>query len=120
MSHSSKIKLLERGRILGFRTYLYFIATDDPLININRVKLRVAQGGHSVPKDKIVSRYYRSLDLLMDAIRQTDRTYIFDNSSDGSEHTWIAEITHGSILEMKTGSEPAWFRRSVLDKIGIT
>jgi predicted ABC-type ATPase len=96
---------------------LYFIATDDPLININRVERRVAKGGHAVPKDKIVSRYYRSLELLMAAIHQTDRTYIFDNSSDGSEHTWIAEITNGNLIEMKTDREPAWFRKAVLDKI---
>jgi predicted ABC-type ATPase len=37
-------------------------------------------GGHPVPEDRIVKRYYRSLDLLMEAIKHTNRAYVFDNS----------------------------------------
>jgi predicted ABC-type ATPase len=37
------------------------------------VKSRVHLGGHDVPEDKIVSRYTRSLDLLLEAIRHTNR-----------------------------------------------
>ncbi|HET6402803.1 MAG TPA: zeta toxin family protein [Candidatus Kapabacteria bacterium] len=118
MSHPSKIELLAEARGKGYRTYLYFIATDDPMINISRVHQRVAQGGHSVPDEKIVSRYHRSLELLMPAIWQTDRAYVFDNSVDGQERTWLAEITNGTTLVMKENSVPAWFKRAVLDKIG--
>ncbi len=76
----------------------------------------MAQGGHSVPEDKIVSRYKRSLDLLMGAIRHTDRAYIFDNSVHNQADTWLAEITDGRVLEMKTDQMPAWFKRAVWDK----
>ena len=65
MSAPDKVALLEKARSLGYRTYLYFIATEDPQINIARVKSRVHLGGHDVPADKIVSRYARSLDLLL-------------------------------------------------------
>ena len=117
MSHPSKVALLERARGLGYRTYLYYIATDDPEINISRVRSRVKQGGHAVPEDKIVSRYHRSLALLMAAIRHANRAYIFDNSTDDRDRTWLAEITEGRELEMKTDHMPAWFKRSVWDKI---
>ncbi|HEY3762032.1 MAG TPA: hypothetical protein VGN23_09825 [Verrucomicrobiae bacterium] len=95
------------------------MATDDPAINLSRVRNRVKLGGHTVPEDRIVSRYHRSLDLLMDAIRHTNRTYIFDNSGDSAEgkQTWIAEITEGRKLELRTDKIPSWFKRSVLDKI---
>ncbi len=54
---------------------------------------------------------------IMDAIRRTNRAYIFDNSGDNQEkHTWLAEITEGRKLEMKTDEMPAWFKRAVLDK----
>ena len=82
MSHPSKVTLLEQAQRAGFRTYLYYIATDDPAINISRVRYRVKQGGHAAPEDKIVNRYHRSLRLLMDAIRHTNRAYIFDNSGE--------------------------------------
>jgi predicted ABC-type ATPase len=117
MSHPSKVRLLEQAQHASYRTYLYFIATDDPEINISRVRNRVKLGGHSVPEDRIAPRYYRSLDLLMDAIRHANRAYVFDNSGDNKKHTWLAEITDGKELELKSNKIPAWFKRSVLDKI---
>jgi predicted ABC-type ATPase len=119
MSHPSKVDILIQAQAADFRTYLYFVATDDPAINISRVRNRVALKGHDVPKDKIVTRYHRSLDLLVDAIRHTNRAYIFDNSGDSKDgkQTWLAEITEGKQLELKTDKIPAWFKRSVLDKI---
>jgi predicted ABC-type ATPase len=118
MSHPSKVALLAQAQTAGYRTYLYFVATDDPAINISRVRNRVKLNGHDVPQDKIVTRYYRSLELLMDAIRHTNRAYIFDNSGDNADgkQTWLAEITEGKKLELKTNKIPAWFRRAVLDK----
>jgi len=119
MSHRSKVALLSQAQTLGYRTYLYFVATDDPAINISRVRNRVALGGHPVPEDRIVSRYHRSLELLIDAIRLTNRAYVFDNSGDNAnqKHTWLAEITDGRILKLQTNRIPAWFKRAVLDKI---
>ena len=72
-----------------------------------------------MPPDLVEKRYHRSLDLLMPAIRHTNRAYIFDNSTDNADHThtWLAAITEGRRLELKTDQIPAWFKRSVLDKI---
>lgn len=115
MSSPDKVALLRKAQEKGFRTYLYFVATDDPLINISRVQNRVRLGGHPVPEDKIVSRYARSLDLLLDAIRFSDRAYIFDNSS--HESTWLAEVTNGEDLELRTEQIPAWFKLAIWDKL---
>ena len=119
MSHPSKVELLAQAQAVGYRTYLYFVATDDPAINISRVKSRVKLGGHAVPEDRIEKRYHRSLELLMDAIRHTNRAYVFDNSGENKDrkHTWLAEITEGQQLELKTDKIPSWFKRAVLDKI---
>lgn len=120
MSHPGKVDLLTEAQAAGYRTYLYFVATDDPAINVSRVRNRVGLGGHDVPEAKIAERYHRSLDLLINAIRHTNRAYVFDNSGDNAEgrHTWLAEITDGRRLELKTDRLPAWFQRAVLDKIG--
>jgi len=115
MSSPDKVRLLERAQQLGYRTYLYFIATDDPEINISRVQNRVKQGGHPVPEDKIVQRYHRSLELLIDAIRYSNRAYVFDNSGHNQNRTWLAEITDGVMLEIKIDQLPAWFIKSVLE-----
>jgi predicted ABC-type ATPase len=112
-----KIEFLQRAQSNGYRTYLYYVATEDPAINISRVQYRVKMGGHSVPEDKIISRYKRSLDLLKEAIPFTNRAYIFDNSS--HKHVWLAEITDGQLLEMKTDLVPAWFKNALESKFDI-
>ncbi len=76
MSYPKKIDLRESSKSAGFRNYLYFVATEDPDINISRVQIRVKEGGHDVPVDKIVSRYHRSLNNLLGAVRATDRAFI--------------------------------------------
>lgn len=116
MSFPDKVEFLQKAQQAGFRTYLYFVATEDPAINIDRVRHRVEMGGHPVDEDKIVSRYARSLELLFDAITHSDRAYIFDNS--GHEKVWIAEVTDGAELEMKTDEMPAWFKTALWDKFG--
>jgi len=119
MSHPSKVDLLAKAQQAGYRTYLYYVATDAPEINVSRVANRVALKGHDVPSEKIITRYYKSLELLIEAVRHTNRAYIFDNSSNNADgtHTWLAEINDGQILELKTHQVPAWFKHAVLDKI---
>jgi len=82
------------------------------------VRSRVALGGHDVPEDRIIKRYEASLNLVMEAIRCSNRAYIFDNSREGEAKTWLAEVTGGKDLEMKVEQMPAWFKRAIWDKIG--
>ena len=114
MSSPDKIDFLQSARASGFRTYLYFVATQETEINISRVANRVRKGGHDVPTDKIISRYHRSLGLLSDAIAASDRAYVFDNS--GSQIEFIAEFANGQLVELKTNTPPRWFEIHVLDK----
>jgi predicted ABC-type ATPase len=117
MSSPDKVEFLKKSKSNGYRNYLYFVATENPQINISRVQVRVEAGGHSVPNDKIESRYYRSMSLLLEAIKQTNRAYIFDNS--GKKATLFAEITNGKNIEIKSSRIPTWFRKYVLDKINV-
>ncbi len=117
MSSPDKVALLKKAQSLGYRTYLYYIATEDPAINVARVKARVNLGGHDVPEDKIVSRYARSLDLLVEAVKHTNRAYLFDNSRQATDRLWVAEITDGRDLELKSDPMPRWFQKAVWEKI---
>jgi len=90
-SHRSKLEMMQRATKLGYKVYLYFIATNDPEINKDRVKTRVAKRGHDVPTERIVSRYYRSLDLLVEAIQLSYHAFIFDNSGAIEDLVMFAE-----------------------------
>ena len=99
----------------GFRTYLYYIATEDPAINIQRVKNRVAEGGHDVPETNIVARYHRSLGLLAEAIRYTNRAFFFDTSQ--AEAWYFAEATDGTRIDLKSDEIPNRFQ-PIWDQFG--
>lgn len=119
MSDRSKIDLLVRAREKGYRVYVYYIATDDPEINVSRVEARLKSGGHGVDPVKVRERYKRSLDLLADAIITSDRAFIFDNSGIPGGHVWLAEITNSRELEIQSSELPNWFNDAVLKKFGI-
>ena len=106
MSHRSKLDFLRQAKEQGYRTYLYYVATDDWLINIDRVKARVKKGGHGVSRVKIIDRYFRSLNLLFDAIKLVDRAYVFDNSS--SKPQLIVSVTDGREVEYEVSNIPKW------------
>ncbi len=80
MSHISKVHLISQARGMGYKTYLYFVFTDNVELNIARVKLRVRQGQHDVDESLIKSRYPRTFKLLPKALALTDEAFVIDNS----------------------------------------
>lgn len=115
MSSDDKIGIMKKAQQKGYKTYLYYVATENPDINLLRIHQRVQMGGHSVPSNKVVSRYFRSLDLLSEAIKYSNRAFIFDNSSNIT--TWLAEITNGVDLKLQVDDTPIWFKNHVLNKM---
>jgi len=95
-SHSSKLELMKSAIKAGYKVYLYFVSTESPEINKYRVKkIRVEEGGHDVPEDKIESRYYRSLSFLYEAAQLSYHTFFFDNSRDGEGFKLFAHSIPG-------------------------
>lgn len=111
MSHTSKIDEIRQVVSLGYNAYLYFVCIDSPEVNVSRVNNRVEKGGHEVAEDKIIDRYYRTLENLHLALPHCYRAYLFDNS--GKEQLLIAEVYKGS-MELKTDKLPNWFIKFVL------
>jgi predicted ABC-type ATPase len=115
MSHPSKLEFIRLAKSLGYRIYLYFISLEDPIMNVARVEARVRQGGHDVPTDKIVDRYARTMNLLLDAIKLVDRAYLFDNSS--THPILFATSQHDEISLVNLEYAPDWFQKYVIDKL---
>ncbi|MBK8344761.1 MAG: zeta toxin family protein [Bacteroidetes bacterium] len=113
MSHPSKIDEIKEAKLKGYKTYLYFICTDDPEVNISRVENRVEKGGHNVAQDKISTRYYNTLKNLFNMVEVVDKCYFFDNS--GEEIKLIAKISENKLsLEVEPSELPNWFVENVL------
>lgn len=111
-SSMEKLEFVARARARGYFVRLFFIGTTDPRINAARVADRVMQGGHTVPIDKIILRYGRSMANLSAAIPLVDRAYIYDNSVDDVDARLCARASDGRLRKIY-GPLPRW----VLDAV---
>lgn len=109
-STSAKVDFLVRAKERGYFVRVFFIGTSDPRINAARVAGRVMEGGHTVPIEKIVSRYVRSMANVSAAIAVADRVY--DNSVDGQEAGLCARTQDGTLRKIYV-SMPNWVDRAV-------
>lgn len=87
---------------------LIYIGVADAEISIDRVAQRVALCGHSVPQEDIRRRYARSLANLPVALRQADRTTIFDNSTEAGYQP-VLIIENGRVTE-QVRELPEWLK----------
>jgi len=91
--------MMLRARTLGFEVVLVYIGTENVEINLQRIRQRVAAGGHDVPEADVRRRFRRSFDNLPLAAKRADSTLLFDNSSD-----------HGyQLVGILSGSAVQWF-----------
>lgn len=93
LSTERNLDLLRRAKDIGYTICAVFVLTCDSSINVERVSARAKAGGHDVPKNKIVSRYDRSLANVAALARIADMLRIVDNSH--KEPKLICEVNHG-------------------------
>jgi len=120
-SHESKIDIMREAAAVGYKVYLYFVATESDEINKFRVKARVEKGGHDVPEHKIEKRYKRSLELLYDACQSAYQVFFFDNSVDGRGSLMFAHFKILKGAKQWDASDPdtwpEWFFRYYVNRI---
>ena len=109
MSHPSKIAELQAAAAEGFAITVIFVATDHPNINIERIALRVADGGHDVPRERIRARHRRSLALAPSALSFASHAYIYDNTDWGTDAArQLQAILVGSRLQTVSSHSANW------------
>lgn len=65
----------------GFEIHLIYVVLKTVELNIARVALRVRNGGHDVPRHKIIERRQRSFEQLPWFFAHADRALVYDNSN---------------------------------------
>lgn len=81
LSSEYKMDILRKAKDEGYFIKCFFVLTVDPSINIARIEARVAQGGHDVPSDKVISRYKKSLANIKELMSICDILHVYDNST---------------------------------------
>ncbi len=90
LSGRGHAQLIPRWRQLGYEVKLFFLRLPSPEMAIERVQLRVREGGHNVPKEVIKRRFtagWRNFAAIYRDI--VDEWVVYDNS--GDEPVLIAE-----------------------------
>ena len=80
LSTERNLDLLIRAKAAGFYIESVFVLTADPELNVFRVKSRELSGGHSVPPDKIRSRYTKALANISKLLALSDVFRLVDNT----------------------------------------
>ena len=96
-SHPSKLVLLHNARAAGYHVTLVYFHLASAELNVARVAQRVVEGGHNVPKDKIIARRARVKSIMGEAIVAADEAVILDNSDDGNPFVVVARVS-GSVV----------------------
>ena len=107
-SSAEKMDFLRKAKDAGFFIRIFYVCTESPLININRIAQRYLNGGHEVPISKTISRYYSSLKNISEAIKIADRVYLYDNSTENAAPRLILRTTDGRIAKRYTDDLPEW------------
>ncbi len=111
-STDEKVEFVKRAKEAGFFVRLFFVCTNDPSINAQRVAQRVMEGGHDVPIPKIINRYYRSMSKCINAITWLDRVYFYDNSETDEDPRLIFRINEGNIAKIYSDLAP-WTKEMI-------
>ena len=82
LSSRSYFRLVEKAHSQGYDVTLLFFWLKSPQQAIERVAERVAKGGHDIPKDIIVRRYWEGLDNLFKIYMPIVDTWILVNNSE--------------------------------------
>ena len=99
LSASDKITFVQKAKQQGYFIRLFFIGTDSPQINASRVAQRVMDGGHDVPIQKIISRYYKSIANCALLSPVLDRLYVYDNSVDDVFPELLFRANEGQLVK---------------------
>ena len=102
--------IIRQASNAGYRTLLVYVSLGDPELHIERVRLRVSQGGHDIPDADIRRRYVRSLLRAPEALHLADEAVVLDNAG---LHPVRMLLLRGGRIVWRAETLPEWVRRLI-------
>lgn len=90
-----KLAFLLAAAQAGYAVVLCFIGIADASRSDERVAMRVSQGGHDVPTDKLIARFPRTRRNLQEAIRVLPCVLVYDNDVLNTPFRLVAVYQNG-------------------------
>ncbi|MDA8222504.1 zeta toxin family protein [Desulfosporosinus sp.] len=114
-SDPQKLTLISELKNQGYKIYTIWMGTNDPYINTERALRRQESGGHYVPSDKILSRYYKGMGNLSQLLHLSDTAVVVDNSTE-EPYVVIQKIVNQCRLVYEKQC-PEWITKYLLNHI---
>ena len=91
-------KVAQKAKNKGYLVQVIYIFLDNPELCIDRVKSRVLKGGHHVPIEDIIRRYYRSkTNFWNNFTNLTDNWKLYYNGENGFQLVAIGKNENYSV-----------------------
>jgi len=102
LSTRSFKRTIERAKAKGYSITLIYFWLESTELAIKRVQTRVEEGGHNIPTDTIVRRYYGGLRNLFNLYQNIcDLILLYDNSKSNPELLFEKSIGNSEIIYNK-------------------
>jgi predicted ABC-type ATPase len=102
-----RVAFLNEAVTAGYNVVLCFIGISGFESSEERVAMRVSQGGHDVPSQKLAARYPHTLANLKKAIQTLPVVLVYDNDNLAAPFRKVAEFHQGTIID-SADSIPSW------------
>lgn len=95
-TYESKQELIETLQKAGYSVALLFVGLATAALSGLRVETRRTQGGHDVPRKKLMKRFPRTREAIRLAAPVADMTLMFDNSRAVEKAFTLARVQTGN------------------------
>lgn len=101
-----KVQFLKQTIDVGYTVVLFFIWIPDADTSIERVSMRVVQGGHDIPDQKLRERILRTRRNLERAVVSLPHVIVYDNSDLAHPYRQQAVFRDGNCVSGKLPDPP--------------
>jgi predicted ABC-type ATPase len=107
-----KLAFLKTAAQSGYTVVLCFIGISGPDTSEQRVAMRLSQGGHDIPSEKLAARFPRTMANLQAALHEIPYIIILDNDNLAAPFQTVALIENGRRIWL-TDTLPDWLSRAL-------
>lgn len=105
LAGGNAIRQMLKAKAMGYKITMFYVALRNVNQNIERVAMRVKNGGHDIPTEDIIRRSKTSFEHLYNNTNMIDNLVLIDNSEDDGEI--VLEVNDGQIT-FESSNLPLW------------
>lgn len=107
LAGKNAIRQMQEAKYMGYEVTMFYVALSNVHQNIERVAMRVKNGGHNIATEDITRRNTTSFKHLYDYAHMIDNLVLIDNSQDDGEI--VLEI-NANVITFIAKNLPKWVR----------